>query len=527
MNNLGDIFREFCKFVDEHIFPEENAGTYVALIVDQAMIDEFCKSQSINEKTLLDAVGACLYDQRRDSLFVKGMIAIQLYAASKMANGDGITATNYRNRLSELLDWDISQMDEWLAMYQDGLWYSLYDWCDYHFFQITKCEKRSGPWNRVQYPINQAKRVFNTEDLKYIAACFVKKGLSPNEDLQKRDFKKIISHLDIQYSAQSNHGKVVIDNSVREEDYYNQVFNYFLRWNGDYKEKSGRARSVIKKDAEQLYMYLPDDFSCLELRTAKLSLEKRFDISNSSYESIAKSYNFKRNGVILFKHDDVYDNYWQEVRYLEGKDEEGLIVCYYQKESDVHDRLRPYIVSHNEYVQIFKIKYDYDTRDFYTDKRFYELYGGLKIGRQIYLYGAAPVLKLEWPTRIWIDGKAYGDGDCEGEVTLSHLPEGYHYIKIQDYKKIEFELVNAKANSMVWMNDYNQWHFNRKSLLWENTREDGGIVGLDYSSISHGGQKDNVPILQRWAELLSTGHLYENETNITLQIIKQQSYDRV
>ena len=144
MNSLGGIFREFCKFVDERIFPEENAGTYVAFVVDQTFVDEFCKLHSLTEETLMDAVGNCLYDQRRDMLFVKGMLAIQLFAASKMAESDNISARNYRYRLSRILDWDITQMDEWLGMYQDGLWHSLYKWCDQHYFQITKIQRQFG-----------------------------------------------------------------------------------------------------------------------------------------------------------------------------------------------------------------------------------------------------------------------------------------------------------------------------------------------------------------------------------------------
>lgn len=521
MNSLGDIFRMFCKFVDERIFPEENAGTYVAFVVDQAFVDEFCKLHSLAEETLMDAVGNCLYDQRRDTLFVKGMLAIQLFAASKMAESDNISARNYRYRLSRILDWDISQMDEWLGTYQDGLWHSLYNWCDQHYFQITKCEMKSGPWKNVQYPINQARRVFSEEDLKYIATCFVEKGLSPTDDLQKRDFRKIISNIDIVLSAQTHHGRVVIENSVRQEDYYDQVYNYFLRWNGEYKERHGRPKNVVKSGSEQLFMYLPDDFRYLEMRTATLSLEKKYDLASTSYDMLAKSYHFKRNGIILFKRDDVYDNYWQETWNLEGKETEGLVICFPQKDSSFRYYLRPYMIYHNKYVEIFKIKYDTNTRAFFADKRFYELFGGLKIGRQTYLMGAAPTLRLEWPTKIWIDGKAYSEKECKGDISLNHLPEGHHYIKIQDFKKLEFDLVTASANTCDWMQSYFQWHFDKQGATWESTLEEQGIVGLDYPSILHETKTEDVPTLRRWANQLTFGHYYEGESNITLRIIKQ------
>ena len=56
MDSLGDIFKAFCKFVDERIFPEENAGTYVAFVIDQTFIDEFCKIYSVKESMLMSAV---------------------------------------------------------------------------------------------------------------------------------------------------------------------------------------------------------------------------------------------------------------------------------------------------------------------------------------------------------------------------------------------------------------------------------------------------------------------------------------
>ena len=201
MDSFADIFRTFCKFVDERIFPEENAGTYVAFVIDQSFIDEFCKIYTVKESFLMDAVRESLYSYKRDILFVKGMLAIQLYAASKRANDGYITEKNYRDRLSQVLDWDINDLQFWMQEYQEDIWKTLYDWCDNHYFQITKCQRKTGTGRYVQYPVNQALRVFTDEDLKYIATCFIRNNLSPGEDIQKRDFKKLIGKYDIMHSA--------------------------------------------------------------------------------------------------------------------------------------------------------------------------------------------------------------------------------------------------------------------------------------------------------------------------------------
>lgn len=524
MESLVDIFRAFCKFVDERIF-QENAGSYVAFVIDQAFIDEFCKINSIQESFLMSAVRRSLYSYRRDSLYVKGIIAIQLFAASKRANDRYITEKNYRDRLSQVLNWDMNDLQSWMSDYQDEVWSTLYRWCDNNYFQISKCERRSGPYCYVQYPVNQALRVFTDEDLKYIAYCFVDNHLSPGEDLQKRDFRKIISKSDIIYSINTNHGRLVVENSINDEDYYSQVYNYFLRWNGEYKERYGKAHISKNNEADKSFLYIPDDLSCLELRKGDLSLKQRFDIQSTSYQTLAKCYNFKRRGLILFKHDDVYENYWQEIRYLEGKEEEGLLISYLQIDSVMHYRLRPFMVYQNKYVQIFKIKYGSTTSDLYTDKRFYELYGGLKIGRQTYLYGAAPILRLERYTRIWIDGKAYGDDECKGDISLNHLSLGNHYIKIQNFKKIEFELQAPTIGFNQWMNDYNKWVLNKKESQWDSCISDDGIVGLDYSPISSIVPISISPTLKRWADFLTFGKTIDNETNVTINILKRQVYD--
>ena len=39
----GDIFKAFCRYVDERIFSKENMGSYVALVVDQSFVDDFCR----------------------------------------------------------------------------------------------------------------------------------------------------------------------------------------------------------------------------------------------------------------------------------------------------------------------------------------------------------------------------------------------------------------------------------------------------------------------------------------------------
>ena len=111
-----EIFNKFCKHVDETIFSVENVGSYVAFVVDQSFVVDFCNVHSIKEIDLMKSVRCSLY--RRDLLSIKGILAIQLYAASKRANSNGVTEKNYRERLSQVLDWNINDLQSWMKEYQ-------------------------------------------------------------------------------------------------------------------------------------------------------------------------------------------------------------------------------------------------------------------------------------------------------------------------------------------------------------------------------------------------------------------------
>ena len=193
MNGNRDIFKDFCRYVDEHIFSKENMGSYVAFIVDQAFIDDFSRENRTNEEELMCSLRVHMWGcNHKDHLFSKGMAAIQLYATTKRADSDGLTTKAYRGRLSQVIGVDIKSIQKWMSIYQDAIWHTIYIWCDKNSFKITKTQRRSRSYCYVQYPLAQALKVFTDEDLLYIAKCFVDYNLYPGEDIIERDFWKII-----------------------------------------------------------------------------------------------------------------------------------------------------------------------------------------------------------------------------------------------------------------------------------------------------------------------------------------------
>lgn len=529
MNSSSDIFKTFCKYVDERIFSKENIGSYVAFVIDQSFVDDFCREYHTSENALMSSVRSILWRYRHDELSIKGIVAIQLFAASKRANtDDGLTVKNYRERLSQVVNWDIIDLDRWMASYQDDIWNTLYKWCDNNYFKITKTTRRTGPYCYVQYPVTQALRVFNEEDLFYIAKAFIDKHLSPREDITEMDFWRIISKHSISRYFETRHAEEVVNNSVSDEDYLSQIYNFYLRWNGKYKfhEKVVRTDPVLA----DVFAYLTDDFKVLELRNEHLKLLNSFSSEQMSYPNIQKYFPFKREGMMLFKRDDVYENRWQEVRYIDADEVDyskesgnyGIAVCFrnvvpLKWECKLK---RCEVLFENKHVVIYKLMRRVFTEDFFTEKRPYGLYGGLKIGRNTYLKGATPILRLMKPSMIWIDGKMVNEKAIDGDYSLNHLEVGNHYIKLLNSYKIKLEIVETSASILEWRSDYNRWQIGKKSALWNNTKADIGIVGLDFSSVFDEEAVLDESVTRRWAKALVFGEYHPNENNIAINLTK-------
>ena len=521
------LFSKFCQFIDERIFSEDNIGSSVAFVVDKALINEFCKRNGVDEHELMHAVRYNLYLYSRNITHIKGILAIQLYAASKRANSGGITVKNYRDRLSQvLLDWDMNDLQRWMEDHQELYWETFYDWCDSHFFFVAKCKRKTGAGRYVQYPIMQSQCVFTEEDLKYIACAFVDYDLLPGEDISETDFWRILDRYSLISYFKTRHSHEVRDNSRSDEDYKRQIFNYYLRWDGEYKLGYNSAvKRQTAKEADE-FIYLTGDFSKLQFRNSNLKLTKEIDVSKLTYSHISRLFSFKHKGLILFKKDDIYDNYWQECRYLDENDEEdikeeGIALVFTNQCNHRIIYKSELLIKRYANISIYRVKYSYSTSDLYAEKRFYSLEGGLKIGRYSYLLGAGPSLVVTRKSRFWIDGKP-NDASKDETFDLSGLDTGTHSIRFPNYKRIEFEIVRHDALHPQWLDSYNKWNIDLEGSLWESVNIDNGIVGLDYTSIPQNIQSGlKGSVLNRWGMMHVFGTIQQNETNNVIKVLSK------
>lgn len=509
------LYTSFCNFIDAQFFSEDNMGMSVSFVVDKALIAEFCKKYGITEGMLLDAVRVNLYSYSKDIKHIKGILAIQLYAASKRANSGGVTVKNYRNRLSQVLNWDINDLQRWMEEYQEYYWESFYAWCDAHYFFVAKCKRKTGVGRYVQYPLMQSYCVFTEEDMKYIACAFVDSNLYPGEDITYQDFWRNISRYGIIRYFRTKHSRDVLENSRTEDEYLRQIFNYYLRWNGEYKKDDNSNNFKQEGIDKDEFLYLNADFSQLQIRNSRLSLLKKLDMTKLTVMDVRGVFNFKHKELVLFKKDDIYDGYWQETRYIE-KGEEGVAIIF----NDYYNIAKAaLLLKKYANVSVYKIKESLVTRDLYTDKRFYSLQGGLKVGRSTYLFDAGPKLILTQKSRFWIDGKTMENSVSDERVDLSSLKPGIHIIRFPDFKRIVFEVIMPKVSSHKWLDKYNKWAIDKKANLWNSENQTEGIVGLDFTVIPQNDDEIRGSILERWGKMHIWGAKQINENNIAIKVL--------
>lgn len=529
------LFIKFCKYVDESIFPKENRGESVAFIVDQTFIDDFCKKHFVSEEALLIDVRINFNKtSKANHLHVKGILAIQLYAATKREDSGIISASNYRERLCQILNWDIYQdLKPWMENNQDDYWAALYSWCKKNDFHIVPYRPNHGPWRYVQYPVQQAARVFTQKDLKTIAYYFVKLNLKPGEDISEDDFWNILQKRRLPgYVYTSHHGRRLVENQDYLPDAYKQVYNFYLRWDGKYLDIERNQYSQVPK--EQYFLYLSENRH-VDIRDKDMKLITQIEWDYFSKSSIKPFYSFKRDNIILFRKNEDYEGYWEETRYLQSQDEDSQtifedgIAIVFKDKNNVYRYSSTYPFLHltpiyvNNRIKIYRLQHSHNLAYFYTKKKFFGLEGGLKVGRMQFLFGAAPSLYISKESLFLIDGKESPKKPVNGYLNLNFLSPGCHEIKFPGFKKIEFTIIRPELINPSWEGSYTKWLFSCKDIQWIATKSEEGIVGLDYSIfINKVKTETDTSIITRWAQLHLTGKRTTNDKNIALKLLNNQ-----
>lgn len=468
--------------------------------MDQTFIDDFCKEKHTTENELLADARSRRYSIARNAFLTKGMIALQVFAATKRANSDGITERNYRDRLDDLLFHDIGELQRWMSDYQDTMWKTFYDWCDANGFRVSrKCKPGYGTGRYVQYPLQEALRVFTTEALLNFARAFVDNHLTPEDDLSYNTFWDIISWRSLSRYIDSNNASRIYFNPSYTEDAQQQIYNFFLRWDGEYRIQNGSdAKKRVASSGN--IVYLTADYDALEIREENGKLLSTFALTSLRYQALVNTKNripIRRKGIFLFKWDDIYQ-IWQECHYLE-EGESGIALVFPDEINWSYSfRACPVLVTCPK-LRIYRLSPDSTPHFLLTERKTCYLEGGLKVGRDTYLVGAAPFLVREQNEQVRID-KELIDG-AENRINLRGLDIGEHVINVPGRKPIRFEIVAPFVHSPQWGANYQKWDIDAKKAAWGMAQIENGVSGMDFSPICRDFiNGDERTVSRAWAE---------------------------
>lgn len=351
----------------------------------------------------------------------------------------------------------------------------------------------------MQYPLQQAERVFTRDELLYIACAFVNNNLYPDDDITFDEFWQIVHWRSLGGYIKTNHASNLYNTREFYDDARKQIFNYFLRWNGEYKQSS-MIRNIRSESKEDMFAYMSDEYDSIDIRNDKLELVSKFQLSTFNHTTFTSHKGVlpvRRKDLILFKRDNFY-NIWQEVRFLEGE-EEGVAIIFSEFTNRWIHFPKSDLIKSTAYVKIFKVSKGHWSYDLYEEPRRYKLEGGLRVGRRMYLLGGAPLFCISDNELFWIDDEIFPS--TGGRISLNHLNTGIHQIKVAGYKDILFEIVDTPLNIPLWNEANSQWCIDKKDVIWKPAKIQDGVVGMKFSNICQTKymQGNEMPSLCAWA----------------------------
>lgn len=513
-------FLQFCQYVDESIFSEENRGDVVRFVVDDDFMRQFCQKSGFSESEVMEGASRRRSVVNEDILEVKGFLAIQTYAACKRSSGKGYSARNFRVQLSRLLGWSTyAELQPWMVEFQDNVWGQLFQWCEANDYVIPTCRRKTGIGRYTQYPLRQAQGVFTTEELRYIAQAFVDKGLHPDDDLTYEELWEEIRWEEMDKYLYSLHAKRLYAEPDFRADAQRQIHGYFNRWDGTYLQKK-RSGSVSKKTEVTGRMFsMDEELEWLIVADKNMNHPQRYRLHDLTQYTCPHCMGGRKQWI-AFRRDEFYGD-WQEVHRLE-QGEEGRVLIWKNWASVLPHGVEP--LRRYEGCNVYRVTPADDRwKSLYASVRPYQLVGGLRIDRDSYLLGGAPVLRIEGTLSFWVDNER--KEDVEGDYDLNHLGAGQHTIRIRGFKPVVINIRPVTCPIVAIDATAGGWQISRRrgKVAWDYDDIQGGILGMDFASvgIKQGWASNGIerPVLETWARL-HHGLTAESSDNIVINTLK-------
>jgi hypothetical protein len=520
-----ELYHRFAREVISSFLSDDKRGEFVSLVIDDLFMSNVATILGVETQSILAHLRAELFNCYRffplDDYSVISIVAYQLYAASTCVTDEGgYSANAYNPRLFALISEDNQYLEKWYKNYQDAVWAYFYRFCSNNGFVIKQCSPRPNQKGRfVQYPLSLAKHTFNREDFKYISYVFQKAKVYMDEDIRYTDFWKLFD-IGRSFSNLSNHCTRILESIYADTHSYDiaksQIYNHFLTWNGEYKDPlSSRSRITATPNDKQISISNKSGIYEVYVRNRETEeLINKITINRNILTSLNAHYKLKRDGLIVFQQNNDYPNVWNETRYIESRDTRGLAIVI-NKPYQLGCATQIYCCDN---VCLYEFGYNEQTRKYYSDEsQTYELIGGLKIARQIYLSNGAPILRLHCDSYYLLNNKTVNQ--TKGDHFLD-LGEGEYTFKFQRRREFRITIVPPSPSTKEWSDKFCKWELSRKKYIWASRRDIEGIVGLDYRIYS--ATSNLPPILQRWVKA-HQGEIVNDNKNVILKSLNSQN----
>lgn len=517
------IYRLFSKYVIDTFLTHDRKDEFASLVIDGQFMESAANKIKVSRDSLVKNLCLELFTPCDNLITIRNIdsiiaiVALQLYAASKCESDGGYSVNAYNPRLCEIINCDIGYLQSWYKDNQEKVWRKFYEWCADNGFIVRECQPRPYKNRFIQYPLELAKYLLNREDMKYIASVFNKYKLQPYETIFYSDFWNIIN-IRFDFRQLSNRIPKVFDSVFEDTGNYDivksQVYNHFLVWGGEYIDPYElRIKKTKSKERFQIHLSDKNDIYRIDIRKEDGSKIINFQIGSTFCQELSKYYSYKRDGIIIFQKDSDGDfNYWDETRFIEDKNEMGLAIVFNSFQRNKFYGATPVFYCRD--IVIYKFKYNDLTKEFYSSgEQIFELIGGLRITRRIYLIGGEPILRIRKDCTYLMNGET--QSIVKGDHHLS-LPEGEYSFKFPKSRELKITIVSPSNKSIQWSEAFCKWEIRKKEKKWLPVPNVEGIIGLNFEPYSK--YNASSPVLKRWVKALKNEKI-DFENNVPLKLL--------
>ena len=527
LRTVGNMYSVFNEYIRQKFFPVDQTGETIIFAVDEFVINDFIAQEGVEFKMFRYEIEKELkYSWRlkaikKDDCF--GVCAIQVYIAHQMRKDGDFSSREYNPRLAIFLNIDINTLQRFYRVSQNKLWCNLKEYCEENHFKINIPLPTFGKGCYVQYPFSQT--LLNQEDLKRTPILFERVGIKRTEYFPFNEFSKLIENADSGYCMSSHYYKVkerLFKDSGTYTDLYHQVFNYFTNnWDGSYLEtlKTAlipRRKSIAKESAN---VVLDKKIQKITVFDSDYKQIEQVDINNVDlFNFIKGSHQLYDNDFLIFEKDYISEESEYVRKFETGK--QYILICKkFGNASKFISSLSQFnTFSHSKY-DIFAIeelskkpKHHFWSKYFLSRSRSYKIEGGLKLGYNIWMYGAGPKVFLESDSEVWLNGKRIES--CE--LDCSHLTIGSYKLKVDSFtpEKIEIKDITYRTQTTC-----RGWQISRSKNCWSNILTDFNVAGLRFGFAN----EIRKTCTRVWIDSLTQNRKITQYSNQVLNAIKRSN----